>query len=155
MRASIEHCLGVEIPPLLWVFFEARPTGRIGPFSGTFSIEGSEGDLSRGPESLWTQLERSGRQPSWIPAFDLGCGDILLADSADPDGPLLLDCHLGTYRLEITLPELLEQWLAGSLDARAFFIEGPPTGRVVRFGGRVATLPPPVVGVRGVLVRAP
>jgi hypothetical protein len=155
LRAWIELRLGVQIPDLLWVFLEARPTGRIGPLLGTFSIEESKGELPRAPESLWTVLERSSRQPSWIPAFDLGCGDILMADMCDPEGPLLLDCHLGTYRLETTLPQLLEQWLAGPVDARAWFIEGPPTGRVVRFGARVATLPPPVVGVRGVRVRAP
>jgi hypothetical protein len=155
LRAKLEQRIGVQIPPLLWVFLEAPPEGRVGPLLGTFSIEGSLGDPSRGSESLWAQLERSRRQSSWIPAFDLGCGDILLIDASDPEGPLLLDCHLGTYRLEVTVPALLEQWLAGPVDARAWFIEGPPTGRVVRFGDRVAALPPPVIGVRGVLVCAP
>lgn len=147
IRDELERTLGAPVPPLLWIFFSTCAQGGIGPLHGTFSLH----DRTEG--SLWELLQREGRERCWLPAFDLGCGQCLLVDASDDEARIILVSEFGAHQLEVDLVTLLEQWLAGTLDPRAWFVFGPPTGRVLRFGDRVAALPAPAIDVRGIRLR--
>ncbi len=147
MKREIERTIDAPVPELLAVFFAHHLRGGLGPPNGTLSL------ADRREGCFWERLVKFRRQ-AWIPAFEYGCTYCVLVDARDPEAGVILDGELGTYRLDLTLDALLEQWLAGTLDVRAWFIEGEP-GPIVRFGDRVARVPPPAIGVRGTRLHVP
>jgi hypothetical protein len=109
---ELERTVGAPVPPLLGVFFTEHAQGGVGPFEGTLSL------TYRRAGSVWAALERA-RDAPWIPAFEVGRGEILLVNALEPEGSLLLEGRHGSRRLTLTLPELLEAWLADTLDRHA------------------------------------
>jgi hypothetical protein len=109
---ELERTIDAPVPPLLATFFTEHAQGGVGPFEGTLSL------TSRRHGSVWAALERA-QDTRWIPAFEVGRGELLLVNALEPEGPLLLEAPHGTRRLTLTLPDLLEAWLAGTLDRRA------------------------------------